>query len=144
MSAEQNKENARRVIEEIWNQGNLDLVDELYAPTFVNHTPTPGSTPDCEGIKQDVSQTRSAFPDGSLAIDDIIADEETVVTRWTFTGTHTEELWGIPATGRRVSFTGIHINRIVNGQSTEEWSQSDVFGMMQQLGIIPSPEAAAG
>jgi steroid delta-isomerase-like uncharacterized protein len=142
MSIEQNKQNSHRVIDEIWNQGNLAVVDELYAPDFVNHTPTPGSTPDREGIKKDVRDTRAAFPDSKLVIDDLIADENTVVTRWTFTGTHTGELWGIPATGKHVTLSGIHIDRIANGQATDEWYQSDTLGMLQQLGVIPAPETS--
>ena len=140
MSVEENKASARRVIEEIWNQGKVEVVDELYAPSFVNHRPSPGTTSDREGLKQDVAQTRRAFPDGNLTVDDIIAEGDLVVSRWTFTGTHTEDLWGIPATGKRVRLTGIHMDRIVNGQCTEEWSESDVLGMMQQLGVIPQPE----
>jgi predicted ester cyclase len=81
-----------------------------------------------------------AFPDARVTVEDQIAEGEMVVTRWRATGTHTGELMGIPPTERRSEISGITINRLSGSRIAEDWYQSDDFGMLQQLGVIPSPE----
>ncbi len=81
----------------------------------------------------------SAFPDGYHVLEEIIAEGDKVVTRGTFRGTHQGELMGIPPTGRQVKFSVIHIDRVVSGKIVEHWGQGDTFAMMQQLGVVPSP-----
>ena len=140
MSTEQNKVLFRRLMEEVLNQGNISMVDELFAPVFVEHEILPpGIPPGLEGTKQFLTIFRSAFPDLEVAIDDMIAEGDKVVVRSTWSGTHKGELMGIPPTDKSVSFGVIDIIRIAGGKFVEHWGQTDEMGMMQQLGVIPAP-----
>ena len=136
--SEQNKAIARRIFEEVWNQGNLDAIDELLAANFVNHGSPPEIPSNREGFKQFVAMYRAAFPDTHLHVEDQIAEGDRVVTRWSGHGTHQGELMGIPPTNKQVTVTGIGIDRIAGGQIVESWGEFDQMGMMQQLGVIPS------
>ena len=138
--SEENKAVIRRFYEEVWNEKNLDAIDELIAADHVDHTLPPGLPPGREGVKAFVSMYLSAFPDTKMTIEDIVAEGDKVVTRWTATATHTGELMGIPATGKQVTVTGLDINRYSGGKSVEHWGKFDQMGMMQQLGVIPAPE----
>ena len=141
MSTEENKAISRRVAEEIFNGGNLDLVDELYASDYVLHDPSlPEDLIGPEGIKQYVAMNLGAFPDARVTVEDEIAEGDKVVSRWTATGTHTGDFMGIPPTGNRVEISGVTINRFSGGKIAEDWYQCDDLGMMRQLGLIPSPE----
>jgi steroid delta-isomerase-like uncharacterized protein len=80
----------------------------------------------------------SAFPDGRHRLEEVIAEDDKVVTRGIFTGTHQGELMGIPPTGKQVKFSVVHIDRVVDGKIVEHWGQGDTFAMMQQLGVVPS------
>ena len=144
MSQEQNKTIARRITEDIWGNGNLALIDELYAPNYVNHNPFPGFAPDREGLKQSVTMMRAAFPDLRSQIEDLIAEEDKVVARFGGHGTHKGELMGVPPTGKEVAFTGIQICRIVDGKVVEDWTELDMMGVMVQLGVVPPPGQAGG
>jgi steroid delta-isomerase-like uncharacterized protein len=139
MSAEDNKAKVRRIIEEAWNGGNLAVLDELVAPNCVFHDPsTTFRGP--EGIKRYVMMYRMAYPDVHFTIEDLIAEGERVVTRWTVTGTHQGELQGIAPTGKSV--TGIVISRFAKGKVEEDWINFDALGLMQQLGVVPAPGQA--
>jgi steroid delta-isomerase-like uncharacterized protein len=138
MSAE-NKAIYRRFVEEGFNQGNLDLFDELIAPDFVNHSAPPGVPPTREGWKQMAAMFRAAFPDMHLHIEDEIAEGDQITIRFTGHGTHRGELMGIPATGKEVNFNGISIARIAGGKIVERWEEFDMMGMMVQLGVVPPP-----
>jgi steroid delta-isomerase-like uncharacterized protein len=139
-SAQENKAGSRRVAEEIFNGGNLNLADELYAHDYVLHDPALAEDlHGPEGLKQYAAMNLGAFPDVSVSVEEQIAEGDMVVTRWTATGTHTGELMGILPTGRRIEISGITINRFSGGRIAEDWYQSDDLGMMQQLGVIPSP-----
>ena len=141
MSAEENKAVSRRVAEEVFNGGNVDLADELYAPDYVLHDPSlPEDLHGPEGIRQYAAMTLGAFLDIRVAVEDQVAERDKVVSRWTATGTHTGDLMGIPPTGRRVDISGVTINRFSGGKIVEDWYQSDDLGMMQQLGVVPSGE----
>jgi steroid delta-isomerase-like uncharacterized protein len=144
MSTETNKTVSRRLFEEVWNKGNLALLNEIIAKDLVNSGPgtLPGLPTGPEGTKQLITVYRNAFPDVRFTIDEQIAEGDKVVTRWTAHGTHKGELVGIPATGKSSTVTGIAVDRIVNGKIAESWGIFDQFGMMQQLGVIPVPEAA--
>jgi steroid delta-isomerase-like uncharacterized protein len=144
MSTESNKTVSRRLFEEVWNKGNLALLNEIIAKDLVNSGPgtLPGLPTGPEGTKQLITVYRNAFPDVRFTIDEQIAEGDKVVTRWTAHGTHKGELVGIPATGKSSTVTGITVDRIVNGKIAESWGIFDQFGMMQQLGVIPVPEAA--
>jgi steroid delta-isomerase-like uncharacterized protein len=140
VSAEENKALVRRSFEEVFNQGNLDAVEEIFAPDFVLHDPTsPEEIRGTEGMRQYVSMYRTAFPDLQQTIEDQIAEGEKVATRLTGRGTHQGELTGIPPTGNQVEAPGIVINRISGGKIAESWANYDALGMMQQIGAVPAP-----
>jgi len=94
---------------------------------------------DREGFKAFVGINLGAFPDVKVTSDSLVAEGDKVVNRWTAIGTHTGELMGIPATGKRITMTGITIVRVADGKITEFWMESDQMGMMQQLGVVPAP-----
>ncbi len=141
MSTEENKAIVRRYWEEAWNKGNLAVVDELVAADFDGH-PQP-SDPDFgrgpEGVKRLVGMYRAAFPDVQMTIEDMLAERDRVLVRWTGRGTHTGELMGIPATGKSATVTGMFLSRIADGKIVEGWGNFDALGMLQQLGVVPSP-----
>ena len=137
MSTEQNKTLLSRLIKEVFNRGNVSVVDELLAPDFVEHEELPpGIPPGREAVKQLSTIFRSAFPDFKATIDDMIAEGDKVVARQTWSGTHKGEFMGVPPTGKKVSFGVIDIVRIAGGKVVEHWGQMDGMGMMKQLGAI--------
>ncbi len=144
MSTESNKTISRRFLEEIFGQGKLAVADQIIALDHVDRGPgtLPGLPPGPEGSKQLVTVYRNAFPDVQFTLDEQMAEGDKVMTRWTAHGTHKGELAGIPATGKSVTVTGMGVDRIVNGKIVESWGVYDQFGMMQQLGVIPTPEPA--
>ena len=137
--SEENKALVRRSFEEVWNDKNLDALDEIVAPDVVNHSSPPGLPEGVEGNKAFIGMYLSAFPDTKMTIEDMIATGDKVVTRWVATGTHDGELMGIPPTGKHVTVTGIGIDRISGGKIVESWGEFDALGMMQQLGVAPTP-----
>ena len=144
MLTETNKTVSRRFFEEVFGQGKLNVLDEIIAKDHVNRGPNtlPELPTGPEGAKQIVTMYRNAFPDFRVTVDEQIAEGDTVVTRWTANGTHKGELVGIPATGKSSTVTGVSVDKIVNGKVAESWVIFDQFGMMQQLGVIPTPELA--
>lgn len=137
--SERNKMLVRRAVEEVYNQGNLDVVDEIVASDFVIHS----SSEDIhgpEGTKQYVAMLRAAFPDLHISITDQIAEGDRVATRWIAQGTHTGAFQGIPPTGKPVRVTAIDIDRVANGKVVECWTNVDELGLLQQLGVVPAPE----
>src|SRR5712692_10079941 len=118
MSAEDNKALARRFFEEFWDQKNLAVADELLDAHHVDHTPgsPPGLPTGPEGFKQFGSVYFAAFPDLRLTIEDMVAEGDGVVTRWTSRGTHAGNLFGIPPTGKSTTTTGITITRFAGGK----------------------------
>jgi steroid delta-isomerase-like uncharacterized protein len=137
---ETNKAVVRRQTEELWNQGNLNVIDEIYATDYVRHDPESSGISNSEGLKQLITAYRTAFPDIHFTNDDLVAEGDLVVGRWTSTGTQTGDLMMdpmIPATGVQGTSTGISIYRIANGKIVEEWAEWDFLGMMEQLGVIP-------
>ena len=136
MSAEQNKTIALRT-SQIVNQRNPDLIEEYYPPDFVWH----GPDQDIRGYelaKQLSSTFLAAFPDAEMTNEDVIAEGEKVVRRYTTRGTHQGEtdMFG-PPTGRQVELKGITIHRIEGGKIVEEWESYDNLSMMKQLGFAP-------
>ena len=136
---EANKAISRRVVEEIFNEGKLEVADELIAPEFVGYDPAlPEPMRGPGGLKQQAEGYRAASSDLKITIEDEIAAGDTVVTRWTARGTHDGELFGIAATGRQTTVTGITIDRIVDGRIAEQWNNWDALGLLQQLGAVPA------
>ncbi|HXF61522.1 MAG TPA: ester cyclase [Caldilineaceae bacterium] len=143
MSTQENKQLARRAFEEVWNQGKLEAIDEIYAPNQVSYGLGMEVPPGAQGLKQFVSIYRAAYPDTHFTVEDVIAEGDKVAVRWTATGTHRGELMGIAPTGKRVTVTGIAISRIENGKIAESWNNFDALGQLQQLGVIPAPGQSA-
>jgi steroid delta-isomerase-like uncharacterized protein len=137
--SEQNKAVSRRVVEELFVGGNLDLADELVTPDFVGHdvaAPEPMRGP--EGLKEQAKGYREAFPDLQLRIEDQIAERDRVVSRWIATGTHKGDLFGIAPTGKQATIEGVTIDRFSGAKIAESWDMWDALGLMQQLGVVPA------
>jgi steroid delta-isomerase-like uncharacterized protein len=141
VSDEDNKALVRHFVDEVQSRGNIDLIDEICSPEFVNHSAPPGIPADREGIKIVTAMFRRAFPDSYFTVEDMMAEGDKVATRKTFHGTHEGEFMGIPPSGRGVSMGLIDIVRISEGRVVEHWSMGDTLGMMQQLGVIPSGQS---
>jgi steroid delta-isomerase-like uncharacterized protein len=137
-----NKELVRTFYEEI-DKGNLAAMDELVSEDYINHHPAPfpGLAPGREGLKQAFQIFWEATP-GHHVIEDQVAEGDKVVTRLTVYGAHEGDLPGIPKTGNKMEMTAVAIHRIADGKIAEHWSNTDELGLMQQLGVIPEPEAS--
>ena len=136
--SEENKIIARRHVEEVLSQGNLGLVDEIFARDFVGHAPSEEKRGP-EAMKKFVSGLRRAFPDLRVRFEDQIAEGDKVTIRWTALGTHKGEFQGMPPTGRQMTMTAMTLARIANGKIVEAWTERDTLGMLQQLGAMPVP-----
>jgi steroid delta-isomerase-like uncharacterized protein len=135
-----NKAIVRRYIEQVLNEQRLDLAEEFLAENIELHGS--GIPPGMEVVEQWLAAFATAFPDGYTIIEDMVAEDDQVVARTVFNGTHKAEMQGIPATGKAISMPGITIFRLDNGKIAEGWLVNDNLRMMQQLGIIPGPQAA--
>jgi len=143
MSSEDNKAIVRRFFEEVLNEKRLDRADELVAPDYLDHDAVPGQGPGLEGARQQRwARYFAAIPDLHTTIDDLVAEGDKVVVRYTGEGTQQGELLGIPPTGKRFRFSGICIIRLAEGKIAENWEQDDLLGLMQQLGVLPAPGSA--
>jgi steroid delta-isomerase-like uncharacterized protein len=141
--SEENKALARRVVEEVWNRGNVAVVDEAFAEGYTEHNPRPGQDVGIDGYKGGVTMMRTAFPDLHLDLQDLIAEGDRVALRYTLHGTHEGELMGIAPTGNRVASDGMVFARVQDGRIAERWGVQDVFTILQQVGAIPAPASAA-
>ena len=128
-----------RIPLEVINNNKFDLIDELYAPNYVEHTPQPGVAPTREGFKQTAIALKKAFPDLRYTIEDTIEGGDKIVHRLTATGTMKADFAGMPATGKQATWTEMHVGRVVNGRLTEHWGVIDQLSMLVQLGVIQSP-----
>ena len=131
MTTDANLHAVRRLLEEGWNQGRLEVVDELVARDAepAHESPSPGR----QSWKDAIVMYRSAFPDLNYRIEDLFGAGDKVVLRWTATATDTVGFMGRPPTGRRASATGINIYRIADGMLAEHWDEWDLAGLLQQL-----------
>lgn len=142
MSAQVNVSTVQRIFD-AFNQGKLDILDEVCSPTYIFHAP---NTPDWsrEEIKRAIGMMYAAFPDWHLSVDDIFATEDKCAYRFTLQGTHLGELWGVQPTGRKMTWTAIIIDHFAAGKIVEEWEWADFLGLRMQLGLIPEPERVKG
>ena len=133
--SEENKAIVRRFWEEAFNTGNLAVVDEIFAPDYGHITTggTMGHGP--EHVKQTITRDRIGFPDFRFTIEEMIAEGDKVVVRWTARGTHQGVFRGIPPTGKQVTITGVEIHRVVGGKIVAGWRKWDRMDVMQQLGV---------
>jgi steroid delta-isomerase-like uncharacterized protein len=139
MSTETNKAIVRRYIQKVIGEGRADLIEEFLAEGIELHGT--GLATGLEAYEEWLNTLDTAFPDRQLTLDDVVAEGDSVVVRTTLEGTHQGEIEGIPATGIPVSQPSITIFRLANGKIVEGWFASDNLSMMQQLGVIPTPEA---
>lgn len=127
-----------RYFDEVWSRGRLDVLDELLAPSYVNHTPsTPNPPPGPSGLKPIVAAFRTAFPDLRFTILDVVTEGERVAVRVRMEGTQDGPLFGIPPSHRRVSVDQINIELFREGRIVEHWRVTDELGLMRQLGVVP-------
>jgi steroid delta-isomerase-like uncharacterized protein len=141
MSAKENKALVRRFVEEFWNEGNTTAADELMAIDAAIHLPT-GEVVNTDELKSFVDTWRESFPDWHSTVEELIAEGDRVAERWTGRGTHRGELQGIPPTGKRVEVPGSVFYRIVGSKIVEFRGQLDMMSLMQQLGVVASPQQA--
>lgn len=135
-ASEHNKAAARAVFG-VWSTGEIERLDELVAPDVVHHDPyDPHAAEGLVGMKRTIELNRNAFPDMQLTVEDQVAEGDKVVTRWRGEMTHKGELGGAAPTGRRVTITGITIDRFDDGKIVEAWRSMDTFGLLQGIGAL--------
>lgn len=139
MQVEELKARAKRVVEEVWNKGNLDVLDEAYAANVVQHST---SLPDVEGrqaYKQLIADLRNTFPDLRFTMEELIIEGDTYAARWTLGGTHKGQMPNlpIPPTGKQVVWRGCTMGHMVEDMTVEEWAYADFMDLFQQLGVTP-------
>ncbi len=128
----------RRIYDEVFSQGALDVVDEVISADAVDHSPPPFPMDDVrDGLKQFTTMLRDAFPDVRVAVNDMVAEDDKVAVYFTVEGTQQGEFMGIPASGKRVSVDGFDLIRVTDGICTEHWGVFDNGSLMEQLGVGP-------
>ena len=138
--SEANRAVVRRWFNEIYNKKRLELMNELHAETYVWRGPGGVTVTSRDEMRELIGGYVAAFPDIHWTVEDQMADGDQVVTRWTARATHSEPFEGIAPTGNSVTFTGITISRLENGQLVEEWENFDELGMMRQIGALPAAD----
>jgi steroid delta-isomerase-like uncharacterized protein len=136
-TTEDNKAVVSRFVEEVINQNRIDRADDLVVEDFVELDPLPSQRQGREGLKEVVGMIRAAFPDIHWVVEEMVAEGETVASRFTWSGTHRGEFLGVPATGRRVVVKGMVIDELAGGKMSKSRILMDSLGMMQQLGVVP-------
>jgi predicted ester cyclase len=138
MSGEQNIQAFRRVVEEAYSQGTLDVLDEVMAADFVEHQA--GITPPTvEGVKRSIAFLRSTFPDLNLTIEEIVAVGDKTWARITGRGTHQGPMMGVAPTGRPIVVTVMDVCRYEKGKIVEHWGVADQLSLLAQIGALPPP-----
>jgi len=140
MSATNNKLLADRVWEEVWHQGDVERIDELFAPDFVRHDPGGREIHGREENRQFIKGLPTAFPDLHITVLDQIAEGDKVAVRYRFQRTHSGDFQGMPPTRQQVAYSGILIYRIANGMIAEQWTEIDLLGFLEQLGVSRTAE----
>ena len=133
LELQKNKEGMKRIFEEAWSKGNLEVLDEVVAPSFKQHQYDRPSTR--EGFKAIIQEVRTAFPDLKVTLEDSVAADDKVWMLVTCRGTHLGQFKGIPPTGRRFEISEVHTGRFENGKAVEHWGVSDMARLMEHLGV---------
>lgn len=140
MEREERRALVLRIADELWNEGDLSVVDVVMAPGAPYHGPhMPNGAGDRESWRRAVATYRAAFPDAHVRFEELIHAGDTVIGRWSATGTHTGHLPGLAPTGGTISITGITIYRFSDGWIVEAWEELDLLGMWRQLGVVTLP-----
>ena len=142
MTTEESTAVVRRFLDEVISKGNMAALDETCAPDLVWYGGSVGEFRSLEEFNQGISPFFSAFPDLRVTANAVLSEGDTVVCRYTWDGTHRGDFFGVPATGRLVTVSGISVYRVAGGKIVEEWWLEDLLGLMQQLGAIPAPGQA--
>ncbi len=142
MSTEKDQATVRRYYLEVFNQKKESLLEELAVPDYVEHNPFPGHGQGLAGLRQRVGMLQSAFR-ADFTIEDMIAEGDKIVVRWTNHVVHHGTFFGIPATGKPVTVSGIDIIRMRDGRMAEHWDVVDILSVLQQLGAFPQPNASS-
>lgn len=127
---------ARALVDDIWNNGNLDAIDELYGENFAGHDPH-NPIQGRGGMRAWVMETRSVVPDFHIKLHETVSEGDISVTRWTATGTQANEWRGIPASNKTFVISGMTMSRFDGGTIAESWVAADDLGMLTQIGVIP-------
>jgi predicted ester cyclase len=139
MSAQSVVANISRIPNELYNEGNLAILEELFAPGYVEHWPLPPGFPTgVEAVRLFVTLVRTAFPDFRYTIEDVFVGGDKLTMRVTASGTQRGDFMGIPATGRSATWQEIHIARCEGDRLAEHWVVVDQLGLLQQLGVVPA------
>jgi predicted ester cyclase len=136
MSIEQNRTIARRIAEELFNQGKLSVADELFKPDFAGHPEMEGSPRGVQGLKQFVTDLRGAYPDLHYSVEDVIADADRFCMRVSASGTFKNAFMGMQPTNKHASWTEVHISRVSGGKVVETWHTMDMLDLFLQLGLV--------
>jgi steroid delta-isomerase-like uncharacterized protein len=143
--SEGNKEKIRRVLEEAFGQGKVEVIDEVLRSDFVCYDPNSeaGEIRGAETVKGEIEYFRNAVPNLTYTVEDQVAEGDKVVSRYTISGTHQGEFFGVAGTGKRIEISGINIDRFdESGKLVEEWPEYDLLGAMKQMGAIPESQQA--
>ncbi|HQU74606.1 MAG TPA: ester cyclase [Calditrichia bacterium] len=125
--------------EEVWNLGKLDILEDIIDPEYVNHSPgTPNPPRGPVGLRPIIAAMRKAIPDLNYEVLDWVYGDNKVAIRSRMTGTHREELFGIPPTGKKIDVMQFQIEHLRNGKIVAHWRQTDDLTMMKQLGLVPA------
>lgn len=144
MTVEANKKIIHRQVEEVWNQGKLEVIPELIHPDFVGHLPDGNLIKGREGFRNQMIVLRTFAPDIHYSIDSLIAEGDIVVARYTSTGTFTGKYSNIEPTGKKFVQKTAIFHRFKDGKQVEDWSFWDTLSLYRQLGIpVPEPSMAA-
>ena len=138
MSTEENKAVARRFYE-LFETGDLSAAEEIVADDFVNLRAIPGQTSGLAGLKEVIKAFRAGVPDIKFTIEEQVAEGDKVASRYSATCTHQGDFLGVHGTSKPLNFTGLVIHRIVEGKIQDAWLEFDMFGVMRQMGAIPTP-----
>lgn len=133
MTPDQNKALYPRFIDQVFNEGRLEMTEEVLSPAYVFRDAPPGTPSGPEGIKKIVTLFRGAFPDLEITIEDQVAEADKVCSRTIMRGTHRGPIFGLAPTGKAVTMTGMTMVRVADGRLVESWVRNDVMGLMSQL-----------
>jgi steroid delta-isomerase-like uncharacterized protein len=140
MSEQDNKTVVRRYYEQVFNQRRTDLIDQLAVEDYVEHDPFPGQGNGRADLTARVQAILDAFTPLQFRLELLVAENDQVIAHWSQAGTHNGAFMGIPATGRQYTITGIDIHKLRDGRMAEHWHVVDLYGLLQQLGVIPAPD----
>ena len=142
MSTEENKAVVRRYYDEVLNGRNIDVIDALAVEDYVEHDPFPGQGNGRQDLKARAKLILDAFNPVRFTLEQVIAEEDKVVVRWSQTATQSGSFMGIPPTGKEFTIAGIDIHAVRGGRMAEHWHVVDQLALMQQLGLMPQPSGA--